>query len=390
MQSKAQIILHTILTLVIITAGIVGFKALKSSRPALARQQPQVALPMVRTVAASPGALDMILTGEGTVHPVAEIQLIPEIGGRVVHISPNLVNGGTFAAGERLIAIEPADYEIAVTLAKAGVQDAQSKYELARQEAEAAKTEWQQLHPGTNPPDLVAKKPQLEAALANLDAQRASLERARLNLKRTEITAPFNGRVSAESVDPGQYVAPGQPLATLYCIDAAEIVVPMEGSALHWFAVPGFTSDTDSRAQASVTAVVAGKKCNWEGRVVRVEGRIDEKTRMGNVVIRIPEPYATRPPLAIGQFAEVRIQGLTLPEAAVIPRAALHGENTVWAVSAEDGRLYFRSVDIARMDSRGVVIRGGLKPGDRVVVSPLKAVTDGMQVRAVDADGGIS
>ena len=66
----------------------------------------------------------------------------------------------------------------------------------------------------------MAKKPQLEAALANLEAQRANLEKARLNLKRTKIRAPFNCRVSAEQVDTGQYVTPGQALATLYATDA--------------------------------------------------------------------------------------------------------------------------------------------------------------------------
>lgn len=389
METKTQIFLHTLLTLLIIAAGIAGFRMLKSSRPALARQQPHVALPMVRTVGVSPGDLPMVLTGEGTVHPVSEIQLVPEVGGKIVYISPNLVNGGTFQTGERLMAIESTDYEIAVTLAEAGVKDAQSKFELARQEAEAGKAEWQQLHPGTNPPALVAKQPQLEAARANLDAQRAALERARLNLKRTEITAPFNGRIRSENADPGQYVVPGQPLATLYSTQAAEIVVPMENSDLNWFAVPGFTSEDGTGAEAVVAADVAGKKRTWTGQVVRVEGCIDEKTRMVNVVVRIPEPYATRPPLAIGQFAEVRIQGFALPHAAVIPRAALHGENTVWAVS-KDGLLNFRTVDIARMDSRGVIIRGGLNPGDRVVISPLKAVTDGMLVRTVDADGGLA
>lgn len=390
MKDKPKLVFHALLTIVIIAAGIAGFKALSSTRQALARQQMEIPLPMVRTIDTSAGDVQMTLTGQGTVHPVTEIQVIPQVSGRIVHISPNLINGGTFKAGEQLLKIEPADYEIAVTLAEAGVKEAQSQYELAKQEAEVAKTEWQQLHPGTNPPDLVAKKPQLEAARANLDARKGSLEKARLNLKRTEILAPFDGRVRAESVDLGQYVTPGQPLATIYCTGAAEIVVPMDDSALKWFAVPGFTCDGKAGTPATVSAEVAGRKCSWQGRVVRAEGQIDEKTRMINVVVRVLNPYATKPPLAIGQFVEVRIKGFTLPHATIIPRAAMHGENTVWAVSPDDGRLYFRTVDIARMDQRGVVIRNGLKPGDQVVISPLKVVTDGMRVRAVDTAGADS
>ncbi len=386
MKNTFKIIFHSVITIVIIASGIAGFKVLSSSRPALARQQVEVSLPMVRTIGTLAGDVKMTLTGQGTVHPVSEIQLIPEVGGRITDVSPSLINGGTFKAGERLLKIESTDYEIAVTLAEAGVKEAQSQYELARQGAEAAKGEWRQLHPGTEPPSLVAKKPQLEAAKASLDAQKGALERARLDLKRTEIVAPFDGRVRAESVDPGQFVVPGQPLATLYCTDAAEIVVPMDDSVLNWFAVPGFTCDGDADTPVTVSADVAGRKCTWQGHVARAEGQIDEKTRMINVVVRVESPYATRPPLAIGQFVEVRIEGFTLPDATIIPRAAMHGKDTVWAVSPEDNRLYFRTVDIARMDQRGVVIRSGLEPGDQVVVSPLKAVTDGMRVRTVDAD----
>ena len=384
MTSKKRIILQAFLALFLILVGSLGFKMLKSSRQALGRQQAEIPLPMVRTVPVSMGDIEMILTGEGTVHPVSQIQMVPEISGKVVYVSPHLINGGTFKAGERLMTIEPANYRIAVTLAEANVKDAQSKFELARQLSEAACGEWEQLNNGKTPPPLVAKQPQLEAARANLNAQEANLEKARLNLDRTEIVAPFNGRVSNETVDPGQYVNPGQSLATLYCTDAAEIVVPMETSALNWFAVPGFTTDDDDGASVEVVADVAGAKRTWTGEVVRVEGTIDAKTRMMHVVIRIANPYATKPPLAIGQFAEVRIKGATLPGCAIIPRAALHGDNIVWAVDSEE-RLCFRTVDIARMDSRGVVIRSGLKPTDHVVVSPLKAATDGMRVRHVKA-----
>lgn len=388
MSNKVRIIVHAVLALAFIGAGLMGFKLLKSSKEALGRQQQEVPMPLVRTVPIQIGEIDITITGEGTVQPMTESQIVPQVSGEVTRVSKNLVNGGTFEKGELLLTIDPRDYKIAVTLAEAEVKDAESKYEMAVQETEAAKQEWQRMHPGEGPPPLVAKEPQLSAARAVLEARRANLEKARLDLERTFIKAPFNGRVAEEQVDIGQYVSPGQTMATLYATDAVEIVVPMENEDLNWFTIPGFTEGSGPGAEATVKARVAGREKTWPGRVNRVEGKINDKTRMVNVVIRVPAPYATRPPLSVGQFAEIEIDGQSLSDAAVIPRAALHDANTVWAVNPEEGRMYFRNVSIARMDERGVVVQHGLKASDRVVVSPLKAPTDGMKVRYVNADKG--
>lgn len=388
MTKKVRIIVHVALAVALLISGLAGFKMLQSSREALDRQQPEVPLPLVRTVPISVGTIDMTITGEGSVQALTETQIVPQVSGKIIQASRNLINGGTFKKGELLLTIEPRDYEIAVTLAEASVKDAESKYEMAVQETEASRREWQRIHPEEAAPPLVVKEPQLAAARANLEAKRANLEKARLDFDRTRIKAPFTGRVSSEQVDIGQYVTPGQTMATLYATDAVEIVVPMENEDLNWIAIPGFTTDKHPGADAIVKARVAGREMTWQGRVDRIEGQINEKTRMVNVVVRVADPYATRPPLTIGQFVEVEIDGETIPKAAVIPRAALHDQDTVWAVDPEDNRMYFRTVEIARMDERGVVVQSGLKDSDRVVVSPLKAATDGMQVRSVDADRG--
>jgi multidrug efflux pump subunit AcrA (membrane-fusion protein) len=119
---------------------------------------------------------------------------------------------------------------------------------------------------------------------------------------------------------------------------------------------------------------------SWSGKVVRSEGKLDERTRMINVVVRVEKPYATRPPLAAGLFVTVEIQGRTLKNAAVIPRSALRDNSIVWVVD-EKGQLIYRQVDIARLDTNQAILRGGLKDGERLVTSGLRAVTDGMKVR---------
>jgi hypothetical protein len=121
---------------------------------------------------------------------------------------------------------------------------------------------------------------------------------------------------------------------------------------------------------------------------MRAEGRIDERTRLINVVVRVDAPYARRPPLAAGLFATVEIEGRRIDAAAILPRAALRAGDQVWVVD-DNQRLRFRNVHVARLSKAGALIDEGLAGGERIIVSNMKAVTDGMTVRPIDpAKGG--
>ncbi|WP_413882898.1 efflux RND transporter periplasmic adaptor subunit [Candidatus Desulfatibia sp.] len=380
-------ILHFSIAAILILSGVVGLKTLIASKPDLQKKRPPVPTPLARVITVKTAPHPVTITGQGTVRPIREIRLVSQVSGKIVHVSSALVNGGAFNKGDLLLRIDPADYQIAVTLARARVKDSESKHRLAIEESAVARQEWMQLRAGSDPPPLVAKEPQLAAAQAKLDADHAELKKAQLQLARTHLTAPFDGRVSDKSADIGQYVTPGQMLAVLYDTAAAEIVVPMEDRKLFWFQVPGFTPQATDGSEAEVQAQVAGRELSWPGQVVRVQGKLDEHTRMINVVVRVEQPYAVKPPLAAGLFATVKIKGRVIENAAVIPRSALRPDGTVWVVDA-NGRLEFRRVVVALFSTRGVVIESGLASGEKVVISSIKAVTSGMKVRRVSADGG--
>jgi multidrug efflux pump subunit AcrA (membrane-fusion protein) len=127
---------------------------------------------------------------------------------------------------------------------------------------------------------------------------------------------------------------------------------------------------------------------------VRTEGEIDAKSRMVHLVARVEDPYGQggaigSAPLAVGLFVEAEIQGRSVENVFVLPRTALRtdaGSDLVYLVDAED-RLRFKVVEVLRAERDDVVIGGGLRPGDRVCVSPMAAAVDGMAVRAVLAAG---
>ncbi len=387
MNKTKKRLLHLGAVIILITLGIVGFSALTSSKPQLKKRKPAVSILTVRAMKIQTGPQPVIIQGQGTVRPLREIQLVSQVGGKVLDISPSLVNGGEFKKGDTLLRVDPVDYRLAVILAKSKVKDSESRLKLAKEESSVAREEWLEHYTtggNTNktPPPLVVKEPQLKAAQARLEADHANLKKAQLNLKRTELKAPFAGRFSGKKVDLGQYVVPGQALATLFSTQTVEIVLPLEDENLFWFHVPGFTPGEGQGSLATVSVNLAGRELLWAGKVVRAEGKLDERTRMINVIVRVENPYISKPPLAVGLFVTVNINGHTLKRAAVVPRSALHADNVIWVISS-DGRLHFRNVDVARFSGDNVIIQAGLEDGEVVAISSMEAVTDGMNVRVI-------
>ncbi|MBN2071401.1 MAG: efflux RND transporter periplasmic adaptor subunit [Candidatus Krumholzibacteriota bacterium] len=369
-----------LISIVIIAVGAFIVVVLMATKTEVIKRKSSIPVPVVNTLRIEPAARRIVLTGEGTVRPLRIINLVPQVSGKIVSLDDRFADGGEFARGEQLLKIEDTDYRLAVKSAESKVMDLESRLQMAIEEAAAAREEWAMSNNGEEkPPPLVAKEPQLAASRAALSAAEAEYERAMLNLERTSITAPFEGRISAKNADIGQFVSPGQVLATIYSIEAAEITVPMKNDDLSWFSVPGFTTENDPGSCATVIAEIAGMELQWPAMVMRAEGFLDSRTRMVNVVVRVDKPYQSTPPLAMGLFTSVRIEGNLLENTTVIPRSSVHEDNTVWLVDP-DGRLRFRRVEIARFEGNDAWITSGLSAGELVVTSAVKAVTDSMKV----------
>jgi multidrug efflux pump subunit AcrA (membrane-fusion protein) len=171
--------IQILIAILFLGLGYFGMNELKASKPQMERRKPPPPTPTVRTITVETTSKPVMVQGEGTVKPLKEINLVPQVGGKVIEVSPSLVNGGQFKEGDVLLRIDPIDYELAVTLAGAKVKEAQSKLELAKEESAAAREEWLLIKglskkSGKKPPPLVAKEPQLAYARAQLKAHGAS------------------------------------------------------------------------------------------------------------------------------------------------------------------------------------------------------------------------
>jgi RND family efflux transporter MFP subunit len=320
----------------------------------------------------------MVVGGYGTVSPEAEVDLVPEVSGKVVSINPQLKAGGFIGAGEQILQIEPRDYELAVQGAQAAVANAQLKLQIEYEEAELARRDWNELHPNTEPNSpLVFRRPQIQQARAALQSAEAQLATAELKLERTSLSLPFDGMVVRETVDLGQYINAGQPIGRIYSIEAVEIEVPLEDWELAWFNIPpnpvsinGHNSSS-AGSQVEVRSKFAGGEHVWEGQVMLTTGQVDRTSRMVSVVIEVAEPFKGangRPPLVPGMFVEALIKGRVLENAVAVPRDAMHEGNRVWAV--EYSRGHIKPVKMMRLGGNFAAALMGGDPVGGIVSLP--------------------
>lgn len=328
----------------------------------------------------------LTVTTQGEVRPRVEIDLVPQVSGRIVYVAPEFVGGGIIAEGQDLIRIEDTDYELGVVRARARVAEAEQNLQREQAEAELARKDWEELGEGTASP-LTLREPQLADARAKLAAAKADLEDAQLKLRRTRITAPFAGRVRQKQADLGQFVTAGTRLGRIFATDLVEVRLPLTDRELGLLNLPvAFAAPEGGGPDVILSGVIAGQNRQWTGRVVRTESAIDPQTRLLYAIAEVKDPYGkgadNGAPLAVGMFVNAEIKGRELAGALVIPRAALRGENTVYVVD-KDGELEIRSVDVIHSSVDEAILRSGVRAGERAVTSPLRDPRNGMKIAPV-------
>ena len=219
-----------LVVVLILAVGAAGVALLVSLRPTIEAKPPLVKPPRVRVEYVEPQELELRVRTHGTVMPRSESSLIPQVSGPVVWVSPALASGGYFQQGEPLVRIERADYEVELESARASVARSESEHERASKELERQKRLADRSVASETRYDDARNAERIARAL--LHEARAKLEKAERDLLRTELLAPYAGRVRDESVDVGQFVTRGAPIASIYAVDYAEVRLPIPDSEL--------------------------------------------------------------------------------------------------------------------------------------------------------------
>lgn len=385
-------------------AGSAGLAALLIFlAPEPDRREPPAQIPFVQTGVVRVGNGAIPVYGAGTVRPGAEVEIAPEVGGRVVWVEPAFRSGGLIRKGQTMFRLEEADYLHRLREAEADLAARQVAFLEAREEAVLARADYEQfsgrqLEAGAAAPEaapLTLREPQLSAARAALARDQSRVESAELALARTRVKAPFDGYVRDESVEIGQLVTAGQSVGRLFAANAVEVLAPLSDSDAAL--IPGLwalqTGDPEQRAEARVLAEYGGGRHVWRGYVDRVEAALDEQTRTIDVIVRVPDPFTSgvpenpaggtgdNPPLLVGKFVRVQFQGSASDTWFRFPRPALQPGNTVWAVD-ENGRVRIVSVRVLQRADGEAFATGDLRDGQQVVTGGIQFATEGMTVRS--------
>lgn len=327
---------------------------------------------------------------QGTVQPRTRSTLLPEVSAKVVAVSDSFKPGGFFQAGEVLLELDPVDYETALVVAKASL--AQAEVVLAEEEARAAQARenWRALGKSGEPGALALRRPQVAKAEADVAAAKAQIAQAERDLERTVIRAPYDGQVLEQLVDVGQFVNEGTALGRVFAVDYVEIRLPLPEREMPFLPLPERFRDGESGRSGALVrlrSLVGGRTAAWDGRIVRVEGAIDESTRQITAVAQVDDPYAKRedgsPPLRIGQFLEAEIEGEILSDVFVIPRHAVRAGNEILLITPEN-KLRRVAVDPIFGDTETIVVpvrtEESPREGDVLCLTPIPFATEGATV----------
>lgn len=427
----------------LIAVGLIAFFWLKSHNAPPERTRVPPRPPVVETIAFEPTEADFEIHVGGNVVPSLEVTISAQVAGTVVAKSDNLEGGRYVSQDASLLQIDPASYELEVqeigselqqveedlrriTVEAAGnaalIQIAEGRLELATKELArvkslfadnaVAETELDEaqgleleasntLQVLRNFRDLIpTRRGRLEAQLKLTELRH---QQAQLKLDRTSVVAPFDGIITSDAVELGDFVQPGDVLLAIEDIASVEVECNLRTDDLYWLwnsQQPGPTEQTGGhesadreifevpRAHATVTYAVGGQEFQWPGMLARYEGRgIDRATRTVPCRVIVADlkrhDAADGPPaLMRGMYVTVALPVLPSVRLWRLPNRALQPSGQVWTV--DGGALRIHKIEPARVLPDSVLIRADrteLKAGDRVVVSQLATAFDGMQVR---------
>ena len=314
---------------------------------------------------------DVVLTG--TLKPRAQVQVVAEVQARLLRVVRE--EGARVAKGDVLAVLDDTDYRLANDRARAALAVAEANRAHAQAEKERAdnllKTG------GITDRDHLSAQVAQQVAEAGLAQARAEAAIAAQQLARTQVRAPFTGRVAKRFPDPGAMIAAGAPLFTL-----------VDDSVLEYRAPVASKDYAKVKVGAAVElAIDALSAARVEGRIVRIEPLIDERSRSFQVVVEVPG----RADLVGGLFARAAVRVGQVSGALVVPPAALvrDGRDPARAevFVVRGGKAEKVQVTLGVEAPDGIQVTSGLAAGDAVVLDPPTALASGAPVLVQNGRG---
>ncbi len=336
-----------------------GLSALLAACSGEAERVAPSPLPTLDTIVIAANGAQAARSWDGVVEAVREAVLSAQTSGRVATMSADV--NDRVVAGQVLLRLTVVEQQAGVDAARAQLRAAEaSLVEAERQHQRFAALQKDQFVSRAQFDQARAAR---DAAVAARDAARAQVAAAGQGADYTVVRAPYAGIVAARNVEPGETVAPGQSLMTVYAPEDLRIELRLPQSA----------ADAVRASPSARVRFDDGRSV--DAREVVVYPSADPVSH--SVVVRVLLPQMDAP-VAPGTTARVAFavagtdRTLRVPQGAILRRGELTG-----AYVLQDGRLFLRQLRLGERngvgDSETVEVLSGLKPGDAVVRDPLAA-----------------
>lgn len=401
-----------------IALGILVLALMAGGRKPPVQAESTIPVKPVRTLEVRQVDLVPVAEGYGSVTPAQLWTAVAEVSGRIVELHPRLRDGEIIPADTLLLRIDPVDYELNLAQAEAALAEleveqanAKATLEIEQRNLKIAQREFDRIS------KLAAKG---TASRSNLDdAERALLNnrkavqnirntlaliptkhkvleskktQAERDLENTRILAPFNLRVAKLQIETDQFVSKGQSLFEGDSVDRVEVLAQFPLASLRRLfigrqdihgngALMGDNLPQLVQLEPLVRLDMGTTQAEWQGEFVRFSDNVDPQTRTMGVVVAVDKPFekiepGVRPPLSKGMFVQVLLRGKVQQKRLVVPRAAVR-DGQLYLVDG-DQRLLRRPVEVLFSQGAISVLKNGISPGDRIVVSDLVPAVDGM------------
>jgi membrane fusion protein (multidrug efflux system) len=352
-----------------------------SEKTAAAPPPPQVG---VVTLASQPTTLSTFLPGRTVAYRIAQVR--PQVSGIILKRS--YVEGSTVKAGQLLYQIDPAPYQAAYDSAKAALRNAEAALKLAKLKAKryAPLIESGAVSRLTYETAKAAE----QQDRAHVASAKAALETARINLHYTKVKSPIKGRSSRSNITEGALVTADQneALTTVQQLDPIYVDASQPSGTLlrleREYAAGELQRVGHKQAKVELT-LSDGTHYPLPGKLQFSEVTVDQNTGSVTLRAKFPNPKHTLLP---GMFVHLRIDEGTREHALLVPQQGIthdaSGEATALIVD-KNNHVKQRKVTTKRAIGNKWLVTGGLKPGDRVIVTGLQFVKPGEKVRVTQA-----
>lgn len=405
------------LPVILLALASVGFAILRATAPEAVPVPVTERVWPVAVTEVEIGTAGGTIVATGEVVARSSVDMTTEVPGRIVEISPQLIEGGTVTAGDMLLVIDPFDYERAFEDATASLAEARARlseiendlaeavelkeaaterWDLARRELARQRdlfgnavgseraVDQASLSENEARQTRISRTRAIDRLAARLDQQRAAVDRAEVALARaqrdlddTRLVAPASGYLTDVNAGVGRRLTANDRVARLIDVDRLEIAFRLPGPDLASLIGDGATVDDLIGRPLKAIWTIGASRFLAEAEIARVGAELDPATGSLELFARFERPMEgglIRP----GAFVDLAIPDRRYDAVARLPSTSLFGGDTIYAV-VED-RLEARAVTLVRDLGGEVLVRGAIEPGERVVTTRFPAIAPGLKV----------